>query len=331
MKGNINNNTDNNNNNSEYTQQTIYNTIFSPAHDRFRSQSLSSSRGTCGFPGAHEFHGFRQTPKFCITHQAHRISHNSPKVRTLSQERIRTHRNEKDSCPWPAPVPKPSATPMVWNISTGQHGSLPGCAPSQLPPSCSSAGHGRLGNILDFTATAENFSLASVLLLNPKHSRCWEGSELHASQNQDTVQAHGFSFQALAPEKPNPVFSCFIHSLPQPLADAASKALLQQPPETNCRLAGRKMISLFFFSQLPFPLLERVYDLEMRTAPEIWIFLNCPHPKGMLSPSSVTQWLNRTCLDFLLEYLFLKYSPLNIVLRELQILSKIFKKSCFHL
>lgn len=36
----------------------------------------------------------------------------------------------------------------------------------------------------------------------------------------------------------------------------------------------------------------------------------------MFSPS-VAQWLNRTCLKFLLEYLFLKYPPLNVILTEL--------------
>jgi len=45
---------------------------------------------------------------------------------------------------------------MVWNISTGQLGWLPGCAPSQLLHTCSSAKHGKLEKVLDFIATTGN-------------------------------------------------------------------------------------------------------------------------------------------------------------------------------
>jgi len=59
---------------------------------------------------------------------------------------------------------------MVWNISTGQPGSLPGCAPSQLLHTYSLTKHGRLENVLDFIATTGNISVINFhLMLNPKH------------------------------------------------------------------------------------------------------------------------------------------------------------------
>jgi len=66
-------------------------------------------------------------------------------------------------------------TPMVWNISMGQLGSLPGRAPSQFLHPCSLAEHGRLENVLDFIATTKNISVINILLVsNPKHSSYWE-------------------------------------------------------------------------------------------------------------------------------------------------------------
>jgi len=63
----------------------------------------------------------------------------------------------------------------VWNISTGQLGDLPGCAPSQLLHTCSRAEYGKLGKVLDFIATPENISVINVLLiLNPNHSSYWQ-------------------------------------------------------------------------------------------------------------------------------------------------------------
>jgi len=54
-------------------------------------------------------------------------------------------------------------------------GSLPGCAPSQLPHNCSLAEYGRLEKGLDFLATTRNISVINILLvLNPKHSRYGE-------------------------------------------------------------------------------------------------------------------------------------------------------------
>jgi len=47
---------------------------------------------------------------------------------------------------------------MVQNISTGQLGELPGCAPSQLLHTCSLAEHRKLKKVLDFLATTENIS-----------------------------------------------------------------------------------------------------------------------------------------------------------------------------
>ena len=73
----------------------------------------------------------------------------SEKVWTSRQERIRTHGNDKTRQlpgPWPAPVYKLSMTSMVWNISFGQPGCLPGRAPSQLRHTCSFAEHGGLKN-----------------------------------------------------------------------------------------------------------------------------------------------------------------------------------------
>jgi len=60
---------------------------------------------------------------------------------------------------------------MVWNISLGQLGYLPGCAPSQLLHTCSSAEHGKLKKVLDGIAITKNISIINILLVpNPKHS-----------------------------------------------------------------------------------------------------------------------------------------------------------------
>jgi len=54
-------------------------------------------------------------------------------------------------------------------------GYLSACAPFQLLHTCSSAEYEKLGIALDFTATTENVSVINILLiLNPKHSSCWE-------------------------------------------------------------------------------------------------------------------------------------------------------------
>jgi len=65
--------------------------------------------------------------------------------------------------------------PVVWKISTGQLGSLPGCAPSQLQHTCSLVEYEKLEKVLDFIATTRNISVINILLvLNPKHSSYWE-------------------------------------------------------------------------------------------------------------------------------------------------------------
>jgi len=72
--------------------------------------------------------------------------------------------------------------PMVWNVSMAQLGYLPGCAPSQLPHSCSSTEHGRLEKVLDFISTTEHISVTNILLvLNPKHSSYWEENQFYPS------------------------------------------------------------------------------------------------------------------------------------------------------
>ena len=77
--------------------------------------------------------------------------------------------------PRSTPIYKQSMTSMVWNISIGQLGTLPGCVPSQLLHTCSLAEHGRLQKVLDFLATTENISVINILLvLHPKHSSYWE-------------------------------------------------------------------------------------------------------------------------------------------------------------
>jgi len=88
-----------------------------------------------------------------------------------------TRRAERDSCPWPAPIPKLSMMSMVWNICIGQLGSLSGCAPSQLLHTCSLAEYEKQEKVLDFIATTENICVINFLLvLNPKHSSYWEGN-----------------------------------------------------------------------------------------------------------------------------------------------------------
>jgi len=81
------------------------------------------------------------------------------RVSTPRQEGIRTHGNEKSRdlpAPRPSPVHKLSMMSKIWNISLGQLGYLPGCAPSQLLHTCSSAGYEKLEKVLDFVATTEN-------------------------------------------------------------------------------------------------------------------------------------------------------------------------------
>jgi len=61
------------------------------------------------------------------------------------------------------------------DISIGQLGSLSGCAPSQLLHTCSLAEREEVEKVLDFLATTKNISVINILLvLNPKHSSCWE-------------------------------------------------------------------------------------------------------------------------------------------------------------
>jgi len=60
---------------------------------------------------------------------------------------------------------------MVWNISIGQLGYLPGCAPSQLLHTCTLAEYEKLKKVLDFTATTNHISVTNILLVrSPKHS-----------------------------------------------------------------------------------------------------------------------------------------------------------------
>jgi len=54
-------------------------------------------------------------------------------------------------------------------------GCLPGCAPSQLRHTCSSAEHEKLEKVLDFSAATENIRVINILIiLNPKHGSYWE-------------------------------------------------------------------------------------------------------------------------------------------------------------
>jgi len=81
-----------------------------------------------------------------------------------------------------------SKTSVVWNIPIDQFGWL-----AVLPPgsctTCSLAEQKKLEKVLDFIVTTENISGISILLvLNPKHSSCWEEKELYPSQNQDGVE-----------------------------------------------------------------------------------------------------------------------------------------------
>jgi len=86
----------------------------------------------------------------------------------------------------PTPFRKLSMTFMVWIISVSQLGDLSGYAPSQHLHTCSLAEYEKLEEVLDFTATTENVSVTNILLLlNPKHSSCWEANSLYPSRNQD--------------------------------------------------------------------------------------------------------------------------------------------------
>jgi len=64
---------------------------------------------------------------------------------------------------------------MVWNISAVQPGYLSGCAPSQLPHTCSLAEYEKLEKSPRFIATTKNISVINVaLVLNSKHSSNYE-------------------------------------------------------------------------------------------------------------------------------------------------------------
>jgi len=72
-----------------------------------------------------------------------RILQNSPQKTKLA-EKFKLLERKGFLPPWPTPIHKLSMTSMVWNISPGQLGCLPGCASSQLLHACSLAGHGEL-------------------------------------------------------------------------------------------------------------------------------------------------------------------------------------------
>jgi len=67
--------------------------------------------------------------------------------------------------PQPTPICKLSLVCILWNISTGQLGSLAGYAPSQHLHTCSLAENEKMKKVLDFLATTENISVY-------QHSSC---------------------------------------------------------------------------------------------------------------------------------------------------------------
>ena len=149
----------------EYANQTIYNTVFSSPDDWFAARPRAATVGlvNCGFCKSHEIPKKDRTPR---------------KVWTPRQERIFTHSKEKISL---HPVQPPFIN-WAWHLWYGifllaSLGYLPGHAPSQLLHTCSLAECEKLGKVLDVTATTENISVISILLmLDPKHSSYWEGN-----------------------------------------------------------------------------------------------------------------------------------------------------------
>ena len=142
----------------------MYNTIFSPPNDHF----AVSPQAVITKPQTRRYCGFRKTPQRDRTPR---------KVQTSRQESIKPQGNEKEKIPAPQPTSthKLSVMFMVWNISIGQPGSLPGCAPSQLLHSRSWAEYEKLQKVLDFLAITENISVINILLvLSSKHSSYWE-------------------------------------------------------------------------------------------------------------------------------------------------------------
>ena len=139
------------------TQQTTHNAISSPPNDWFTVSPRAAI-------AKRQTHGFG---KFCKTPE---------KDWTPGQERTQTQGKEQRApCPSARPTPKLSTVFMVWSISNGQLGCLPGCAPSQLLHTCSLAEHEKLEEALDFLATTKNHSVTNILLvLNPKHSSYWQ-------------------------------------------------------------------------------------------------------------------------------------------------------------
>jgi len=84
----------------------------------------------------------------------------------LTEKRIK-----KKFLPPPPPARPHSETEhAVYDTELG----LPGCAPSQLLHTCLLAEYGRLEKVLDFVATTKIISVVNILLLNPKHSSCWD-------------------------------------------------------------------------------------------------------------------------------------------------------------
>jgi len=56
-------------------------------------------------------------------------------------------------------------TSVVWEISIGRFGDLPGCAPCQLLHACLLAEYGKLEKVLDFTAITKTISVINTVLV----------------------------------------------------------------------------------------------------------------------------------------------------------------------
>jgi len=77
---------------------------------------------------------------------------------TEMRKRRQKKKKKKKSCPLVNPPLEADTMSMVWNIPISQLGCLPGCAPSQLLHTGSSAEHQKPKKVLDFLATTKNIS-----------------------------------------------------------------------------------------------------------------------------------------------------------------------------
>ena len=175
--------------------------FFSPPND----QSKASTPAAIAECQACEF--LRISQNFWKSANSQKSSNSWKSLNSWTREDSNSWRQEKaDSCPQSTPIHKLSMMFMVWNISIGQPGSLPGCAPSQLLHTHSWAEYEKLEKSLWFHRN------------NWKH-QCY----LHSSHTKSKIQQLLGGKLTLTQPKPGQV-----------LSDVMGFSLCRNVPSTKC-------------------------------------------------------------------------------------------------